>query len=218
MPQTLLALLALALAGLLTFNQQRLTVRSQTNMVTNEIELAAAGLASEAMEFIGARSFDERSTPERIADADGNVPDSPSAFTNSSSFGTTGDCDYLQPSDTPACDDIDDLANRDWTPTEVTLAHGRTLEFDIKTDVYYVDSPSSMTPSATKTRHKRVDMNLRSPYATRGDEGVLRVTRVFSYDPVKAEMDYENSEHYRSGGTPTEEETPGGTTSETLGN
>lgn len=217
MPQTLLALLALALAGLLTFNQQRLTVRSQTNMVSNEVELAAAGLASEVMEFIGARSFDERSTPERIADALGVVPDGPDAFTNASSFGYSGDCDLLQPSNTPSCDDIDDLDDLGWTPVYVTLAHGRTLDFEIKTDVYYVDSPSSMTPSSSRTRHKRVDMNLRSDYATAGEDGILRVTRVFSYDPIKAEMDYENSEHYNSG-TATEEGGGSGITTEILGN
>ena len=216
MPQTLLALLALALAGLLTFNQQRLTVRSQTNMVSAEVELAAAGLASEAMEFIGARSFDERTTPEKIADANGSVPDDPGEFSASTTFGYSGDCDFLRPANTPSCDDVDDLAGRGWTPVDVTLAHGRTLDFEIKTDVYYVDSPSSMTPSSAKTRHKRVIMNLRSPYASTGDDGVLRVTRVVSYDPVKAEMDYENSEHYVSGDETTDE-TGTGTTTETLG-
>lgn len=216
MPQTLLALLALALAGLLTFNQQRLTVRSQTNMVSDEVELAAAGLASEVMEFISARSFDERTTPPKIADAYGSVPDDPNQFSESTSFGYSGECDLLLPANTPNCDDVDDLANRDWAPVEVTLAHGRTLGFEVKTDVYYVDSPSSMTPSSTKTRHKRVIMNLRSPYASSGDDGVVRVTRVVSYDPVKAEMDYENSEHYVSGDDTTDE-TEEETTTENLG-
>ena len=49
MPQTLLALLALVLASLLTFNQQRLTLRSHDNLVVDELELAAAGTLNTAI-------------------------------------------------------------------------------------------------------------------------------------------------------------------------
>jgi hypothetical protein len=205
MPQTLLALLALALASLLTFNQQRLTVRSQQGMVGNEIELAAAGLASEVLELIGARSFDEETTPERIAAASGVIPYSPSGFSDASSFGVAGGCDYLVPANTPACDDVDDVGGSDWTPVAVGLARGRSLEFDIRTDVFYVASTTSMEPADAPTRHKRVILDVRSPYVTTGTGEVLRVTRVFSYDPVKAEMDYENSDSYISGDTTDED-------------
>lgn len=204
MPQTLLALLALTLASFLSFNQQRLTLRAQQTMISNEIELAATGLASEVLEFIGARSFDENTTPEVIASRDGVVPAGPSAFSGDGSFGYSGACDLLMPANTPDCDDIDDLDGRDWTEVEVALAHGRSLTFEIRTDVFYVDDPSSMERADAPTRHKRVVMDLRSPYVT-GDEqdGALRVTRVFSYDPVKAEMDYENSGHYVTPGSET---------------
>lgn len=213
MPQTLLSLLALALASLLTFNQQRLTVRSQQGMVADEVELAAAGLASEILELVGARSFDEATTPEKIAAGGGAIPYSPAEFSSAGSFGVAGGCDYLVPANTPDCDDVDDVGGADWTPVAVRLARGRTLDFDVRTDVFYVASTTSMEPAEAPTRHKRVILDVRSPYVTTGPAEVLRVTRVVSYDPVKAEMDYENSEHYVSGET-TGEGTGSGTTSE----
>lgn len=223
MPQTLLALLALVLASFLTFNQQRLAIRSQSHMVTDELELAAAGLASEAMAFIEGRSFDENSTPERIAAASGAVPENESEFSDPNTFGYDGDCNYLHPLDTPECDDVDDLAGRDWTPVSIELAREliidpdtgvpypdsvrtRELDFDVRTDVFYVDTANSMTPASGKTRHKRVTMDIRANYVPGSADGFVRVTRVVSYDPIKADMDYENSDAYNSGSTPP----PGG--------
>lgn len=219
MPQTLLALLALVLASFLTFNQQRLTVRSQTNMVTDELELAAAGLASEVMAFIEGRSFDENSTPEKIAAAGGAIPENTSEFSSPNSFGYNGACDFLHPADTPACDDVDDLAGRGWTPVSIELARElvidpstnlpypdsvrtRELDFDVRTDVFYVDTANSMTPASGPTRHKRVTMDIRSKFVPGQAEGITRVTRVISYDPIKADMDYENSAVYVSGSEP----------------
>ena len=205
MPQTLLALLALVLSSLLVFNQQRLTLRSQTNMVTDEAELAAAGLASEVIEFVGARSFDEESTPYAIYRS-GEIPESPSAFSNASTFGAadrgTDGCNLLAPAATRECDDVDDVDGLGWTPVRVPLAGGRWLGFDVRTQVYYVDNTESMEPAGAPTLHKRVVMDIRSDHVV-GDEadGLLRVTRVISYDPVKAAMDYENDEIYGPNGT-----------------
>lgn len=213
MPQTLLALLALVLASFVMFNQQRLTLRSQNNMVTDEVELAATGLASEVIEFIGAKSFDEASTPEAMHENGGAVPTGPATFTSGATFGATdrgtAGCNFVEPARTPDCDDVDDVDGIDWTPVEVDLAHGRSLGFEVRTEVYYVDSVESMEPADSPTRHKRVVMDLRSDHV-QGDEadGIFRVTRVISYDPVKAAIDYEEA---------YDEELGGGTTNETAG-
>ena len=228
MPQTMLALLALVLASVLTFNQQRLTARSQQNLVSDEVELAAAGLASEIVALIEGRSFDETTTPSAIRDADGAIPEDPDNFKGGDSFGAAdrGDdgCKLLKPALTPDCDDVDDVA---WDPDEidvnpwqevsVDLSHGRKLPFEVRIQAYYVDNPDSMEEADEPTRHKRILIDIRSKFA--GDaEGVYRATRVVSYDPVKAEMDYENSEYYDptygegdddDGGV--HDQTPGGT-------
>lgn len=201
MPQTLLALLALVLASFLTFNQQRLTSRSHHNLVTDELELAAAGLASEVVAFVDGRSFDENSTPEAIADEDGDMPsDDGSDFSSGGSFGASdrgpSGCDLLRPSNTPECDDVDDVDSDEWRPVRINLAHGRSLPFDVRTQVYYVADPESMEPAGQPTLHKRILIDVRSKYVGYQDEGLYRATRVVSYDPIKAEMDYENSEYY----------------------
>ena len=227
MPQTLLALLALVLASFLTFNQQRLTMRSHQNLVSDEVELAAAGLASEIVAFIDGRSFDENTTPSAIGDNNGSIPDDPSQFSDGDTAGGTdrGDdgCNLLYPAQTPDCDDVDDVSwdpdedgTSAWRPVTVDLSHGRSLPFEVRTQVYYVDNPNSMVEADDPTRHKRILIDIRSPYAGT-DEGVYRATRVVSYDPIKAEMDYENSEYYdptygggdgEGGGTTSEEPSP----------
>ena len=206
MPQTLLALLALVLASFLTFNQQRLTLRSHQNLVSDEIELAAAGLASEVLAFVDGRSFDEESTPSAIGDENGMIPEEPDEFTEGATFGPTDrgadGCNLLHPALTPDCDDVDDVAwdpddldDDGWRDVEITLSHERTLPFEVRMQVYYVDGPESMVEADAPTRHKRILIDIRSPFA--GDEdGVYRATRVVSYDPIKAEMDYENSPYY----------------------
>jgi hypothetical protein len=136
------------------------------------------------------------------------VPEAPGEFTDGDTFGPAdrGDegCDLLRPALTPDCDDVDDVSwdpadvdDDGWRPVEIRLSHERSLPFEVRLLVYYVDNPDSMVEAAGPTRHKRVLIDIRSPFA--GDEnGVYRGTRVVSYDPIKAEMDWENSDYYDS--------------------
>ncbi|NND84108.1 MAG: hypothetical protein HKN46_03065 [Acidimicrobiia bacterium] len=213
MPQTILALLALVLASLLTFGQQRLQVRAQVNMVAGEIELAGAGVASEVMALIESKSFDEQSTPEKIYAAQA-IPGTPTQFTTGDSFGRTAGCDLQTPANTPGCDDVDDVHGGGWQPYTIELArevvrdpitgdpisadsvYVRELTFEVRAEVYYVADPQSMDPAPGRTLHKRVVLDVRSPHIDGDDDGLVRLTRVVSYDPVKAEMDYENTEGY----------------------
>jgi len=191
MPQTLLALLALSLSSLLVFNQQRLQMRAQTQMVTNELSLAGSGLASDIMEMVGARSFDENSTPEKIHQA-GAVPESPTAFTSAlviaNDSTSNKNCDLLSP--TPDCDDVDDIRGLEAEHYSILLAEGRELDFEVSTDVIYVTDAEGGIESDLPTRHKKVTIEVRS-VNERSSVEPLRFSRVFSYDPIKAEMDYE---------------------------
>lgn len=191
MPQTLLALLALVLASFLSFNQQRLSSRSHQNMVSSELELAATGLASEVIEMIGARAFDRTTAPEKIHNAGGSVPSTPDGFSPASSFGNNPDCDLLTPGNGASCNDVDDVHWGGWRPARVDLAHGRYLDFEVRTSVFYVTSAESMEPAPSPTLHKRVVMDVRTDLVPSAPDGILRVTRVLSYDPIKAKKDYE---------------------------
>ncbi len=195
MPQTLLALFALALSSLLVLNQQRLTTQSRERMISDEVELAASGLSSDIMEMVGARSFDEKSTPAAVL-ARQRVPADGNDFTTSANLGSndrgTAGCNLLQPLQTPECDDVDDVGGLSWQSVDVELAHGRTLPFEARTEVMYVTDPGSETPSSVRTRHKRVTLTLRSRFLRSGAaNGYITTTRVISYDPIKAELDFE---------------------------
>lgn len=191
MPQTLLALLALSLSSLVVFNQQRLQMRAQTKMVSNELSLAGSGLASDLMEMIGARSFDEATTPEKIHLA-AAVPESPSIFTSKSKItsesATQKKCDLLNP--TATCDDIDDVNGLSKAQYSVMLAEGRALDFEVSTKVIYVTNPEGDVESDVPTRHKKVTITVKSVHEKSGIEPLV-FSRVFSYDPIKAELDYE---------------------------
>ena len=191
MPQTLLALLALSLSSLLVFNQQRLQMHAQTQMVSNELSLAGSGLASDIMEMIGARSFDEASTPDKIDDA-AKVPDDPSVFTPPLALKqaalSDNPCDLLTPD--AVCDDVDDVNGLSNKTYSILLAEGRELDFDVSTTVVYVTDPEGAVEATVPTRHKKVTLEVRSLNGSSA-EPPLTFSRVFSYDPVKAEMDYE---------------------------
>ena len=199
MPQTLLALLALVLASALVMNQQRLATQAQTRMVTDEMELAASGLVSDVMEFAEARSFDEATTVEAIH-ASGTVPTSAATFSDAATFGATdrgtGGCNLLLPGLSLACDDVDDLSGLTWVPVEVLLANGRTIPFTVRISVTYVTDATTQTVSLLPTRHKRVSIYVRSPFVRRGISDLMEITRVVSYDPIKAEKDYEDTPGY----------------------
>lgn len=190
MPQSLLALLALALASLIGFNQQRLTQKAYKNTIRDEVHLAASGTAQHVMELIAARSYDEVSTPDKIYQA-GAVPYGAALFSRLDQFGGGADCDLMQPSLTPGCDDLDDLDGIRDAPAYARLSDGRRLDFSVDVDVTYVDDPGSQTPSISPTLHKRVDLTLRSDQLALSGESI-EISRVVSYDPVAADAQMES--------------------------
>ena len=193
MPQTMLGLLALVLASFVAFNQQRLTQQSYRNAVRDEVEIAAAGTAQHVVEMIAARSYDEASTPVRVFQS-GGVPMGTSLFSGGANFtvdrGNAG-CNLMDPVNTPDCDDVDDAHGLRDVAVEARLSDGRSLPFAADIDVFYVAGPSSTTPSSLPTLHKRVEVTLRSPLLPDLPNGVMTVSRVISYDPIKAEADME---------------------------
>ena len=192
MPQTLLALLAMILATLVSFNQQRNAVMTYEAMLDNEIEMAATGVFMHVMELIGGRSFDERTTPEGIHAA-GTLPLDPAAdFSAAGRFGSydrgSSGCDLEKAYVTPDCDDIDDLDGIRNAIVSARFDMNRSLDFEIDIDVDYVTDAAFQVASSVPTRHKRVVVWARNPFLPYGE---IVLERVYSYDPIKAEMDYE---------------------------
>jgi hypothetical protein len=189
MPQTMLALLAMILASLLAFSQQRNAVSNYDDMVGNEAEMAATGAMMHVLELIGSRSFDERTTPEGINTA-GSLPLSANDFSQDGTFGgfDTGECNLQEPFRTPECDDIDDLDGYVGTASAL-FSSGLTMDFDVEIAVSYVQDGDISAPTTSRTRHKHVIVRASNRLLP---HGTIQVERVFSYDPQKAEIDYEN--------------------------
>ncbi len=190
MPQTLLALLAMIVTTLLAFSQQRNAIANYEHMVENEIEMAASGALMHVLELIGSRSFDERTTPEGLHAA-GTLPASPTAFEIPALFGghAPDKCNLEKPFLTPACDDIDDVHGAD-VVVPIRLANGNQIDFDVQVEVSYVSDVELSTVSLVPTYHKMAVVTATSdllPHRT------IELRRVFSYDPVKAEVDYEDT-------------------------
>lgn len=195
MPQSLLGLLALTLASLISFNQQRVTQQSYKSTIRDELELAATGTAQHVLEMIAARSYDEVSSPNKVFQARG-VPTGAGVFTDGddAEFGRYGNgnrCDLMTPGNTPQCDDVDDLDGTRGAPVKAVLSDGRELRFTADVDVVYVTDPGSMITSSVPTLHKRVDLTIHSQHPAAPVQGIVSVSRVVSYDPIKADMDME---------------------------
>ena len=191
MSQTMLALLAMVLASLVSFNQKRNAVNTYEAMLENEIEMAATGSLMNVMELAGGRSFDEVATPEEVKYWN-HLPNGAGVFNASHHFGVYDrgplGCDLLKPYLTPECDDLDDLDGvRDQIVT-ARLTTGRAIEFKADVDVDYVMDDAIQTLSPEPTNHKRVVITMRNPLLAGGQ---ITLQRVFSYDAVKTEMNYE---------------------------
>ncbi len=191
MPQTMLGLLALVLASLVSYNQQRNSVSNYQSMIQNEVEMAATGTMTHVLELIGSRSFDESSTPDGIH-ASQQVPELDEHFTAGSRFGGhdrgQNGCDLMEPFRTPECDDVDDVDGIRNQSVVTQISDGRTIALNVDLDVDYVNDDSTHSISTRRTRHKLVTLTAESPLLRYGG---ITIERVFSYDPIKDEAEFE---------------------------
>lgn len=192
MPQTMLAMLALSLAALLAFTQQRSTIQSFEERIRNEYTVAVAGLLTEIMELNAARSFDEASTPDWIFEQK-RLP-TVDDFTVSEHFGRGHDdnfaCDLLVPVNTPLCNDVDDIDGITDQLVHVELDEGRQLRFKVSARVEYVDERNTSLVVAHPTHNKLVVLEAWSPDIPHRGR-LARLERVVSYDPIKAGAEFE---------------------------
>ncbi len=192
MQQTLLGVLALVLASLMSFNQKRSATNNYERLVHNEIELAVTGSLTHVMEMVGSRAFDERTTPDGI-DAIQALPENDDEFFQEDQFGHAdrgeGGCDLGKPFLTPECDDVDDADGIKGQVVHTELSTGLTIPVLVDIDVEYVVDREVQTRSDLPTRHKLVVIRGTSSHLPNGS---VQIERVFSYDPLESEMDYES--------------------------
>ncbi|HEX8386379.1 MAG TPA: hypothetical protein VF576_09355 [Rubricoccaceae bacterium] len=205
MPQTLLALLALVVASLLSFNVKDSTKGTYENQVHDELEMTAAAIALQVMETAEERPFDQRSTPAGIAAANDYLPLQLGAeFSPWTSFGGVA-CNVDSLWTTTSCDDLDDLAGitRQYVPFQMRSSFSGSTErkrfigLEVSIDIEYVLDEDWTVESAFPTTHKRVriDVYIDENVSTQRDRSVPLATiqRVVGYDDRKAARDFQRA-------------------------
>lgn len=143
MPQTLMALFALACATYYSWTRQRAIVEDQIKLVQNEVEMIAASVAVDRLEEISSKSFDQSTVGD-------SVLSSSSGLTASGSFGMeAGDQN-----------DIDDYHNG--ADTLARKAGTATLAYRVFTTVTYAQESSPETTSSSPTKVKTVTATVTS--------------------------------------------------------
>jgi hypothetical protein len=158
MQQTIYIIGAILILALISFHQQRSIIRTQLDMIEDEIDFIATGVISEQFDLIATRSFD--------AEADVS---SASELTPANDFGAgTSTWDEAA--------DIDDY--HDKTDTVTVNTESGAIEFTVEATVEYV-SGTTFESSNTQTYYKQVTLNFSD------DEGtVATISRIFSYKPL----------------------------------
>ena len=203
MPQTLLAIAAIAAAGLLTLSQGQAVHSTTESVMRDQFELTVAGTLLHTLEFADARAFDQATTPAALRARYG-LPDSMtaeelsnvtfddfanlpvSAFETTAHFGGEA-CNVEDPWKTPACDDADDLDGGEWQEVRFETPDGHPLPVEVRASVVYVEANAPDVPVPGPTYHKRVEVFARTTaFKSRSEPVEIALRRVISYDPVVA--------------------------------
>lgn len=187
MQQTLLAVVGLMTVTLLSLNQHRSAIETRRAMLDDEMEVMASGLALQAMEYIGTKSFDEAtkdhegtaSNPgrfSRIGDSADNlsaiIPEDRTCTLLPAREGTGS---Y------EACDDISDFNEMEWERMPFAMGVD-TVHFEVTARVRYITEQREVLSSGT-SKNKEVIVIVRQA----GKDGVrkllrqpISITRTFS--------------------------------------
>lgn len=143
MQQTLLSLVALLVATILTYNQMQARTLSQHQTYGMEMEQMALGVGMETMEVIRARAFDEATI---TLPSDSTLPKS--EFT-SGPFPSGKSCQVFGGTD--VCSDVDDF--HEMVPATVPFPlPGDPFNFTVEVRVRYVDANLNPTGGTTSYR------------------------------------------------------------------
>jgi hypothetical protein len=184
MQQTLLALLALLIATLLSFNQQQAQLRTQQQIVRAELQQMALGVAKQTMEVVRAQKFDEEVGSINIE----NVPE---ALTSASDFGKGACGALLSGAEAGGCEAVEQFHNQSGTvPFDLpdrpsAPSGGNAFNFEATVKVYYVCSDmerASEGGCTAPTRRKEVVVEVQD----QPDDGAPRLQSPVTFSEVLA--------------------------------
>lgn len=173
MPQTMLALLGLMIAITFAFNAQRETVQSRQQILANELEVMATGIALQTMETIRTRAFDQAVIKMK----------SP-AVSDFSTIQSGKKCRVFNDGRGAPCDALEDFNRMRALPLEFDMGGGKTIPFRVRSEVTYVDD--NFQPVTYPTRSKQVtvyviDQSMSGDPLMRSE---IHLRRTFSYNFV----------------------------------
>jgi len=162
--QSFLSLGAMALVSLIILQVNTGFVATSSRLLDNKLNILAISLASSIIEEASGKSFDANT----ISDAVTNTSDL--TYANSLSHGSTESY--------PNFNDFDDYNNLQITNSSMTSG-----EFDISSEVCYVNPTNPDVAASVQTWHKKITVYVtsKSLLNMEGNQDTIKMSSVFSY-------------------------------------
>lgn len=162
--QSFLSMGAMALVAIIILQVNTGFVMTSSNLLDNKLNILAISLASSIMEEASGKAFDANTVTD--------VASSLSDLTYSGSLGCSSTESY------PDFNDFDDFDGLDITNT--VLSSG---EFNVKSEVCYIDPKKPDEKSSINTWHKKITVYVtsKSLLDANGQQDTIVMSSIFSY-------------------------------------
>lgn len=160
--QMMITMAAMVLLSTVVLNVNRNALNSTQQMAESKYQILGVSLGTALLEEAFSKPFDDATTAGNLAD-------------DLTDLSLT-----LGPDSTSDLDDFDDYNNyTDSTSSDPTLI---SADFIINSQVYYVDpaTSSQLTPVSYRTWHKKMDVNIVSPFLNDGLD-TIKLSKVYSH-------------------------------------
>ncbi len=157
MPQTLIAVIAMAMASLVSFQQHRSVLEQRMNSIRGSLAVRSTAVATDKLEEIGAKAFDQATVTGAIAS---------SALLNP----------ITEVSIASVLDDVNDYHGL--IQDEKREVNGVESSFEVRTLVAYVSEMDGQTTVGYPTRLKKVTVKVVPDGLARPD--TIRISEVLS--------------------------------------
>ncbi len=155
MRQTIMGLLGLMIAMLLSLNVQRASLTAKAQVIDNEMETIASGVALEVLDYVGSKPFDAATALAEVED-ESELTALP--FSTGMSY--------------EEADDIDDFHQiQTYTFPEFDF------DFEIDITVEYVDENDPEVVATSQTFAKKVTVTINNEYL----ESPVQLSQIYTY-------------------------------------
>lgn len=155
MRQTMMGLMALMAAMLLSLNVQRASLSAQMRVIDSEMETLAAGVALEVLDYAGSKPFDAATAEGPVADRSQLTP---APFPTGKSYAEAIDLDDFHGILPYTISDFD-------------------FDFEIGIEVVYVEEDDPEQEAASQTFAKRITVTVENPHL----DQPVSVSHVYAY-------------------------------------